>query len=85
MSIPSPQTELPRDGIGTTLRGGADLWDEGVAGEIITDEFFDDVPSSGNKMWVKVSGVWKEATTWIKVSGVWKTATPKIKDGGVWK
>jgi hypothetical protein len=86
MSIPSPQTELPRDGIGTILRGGADLWDEVVAGEIIAGEFFEAAPPpAGNKHWIKVGGVWKEATTWIRVGGVWKTATPKTKVGGTWQ
>jgi hypothetical protein len=35
--------------------------------------------------WLKVAGVWKQATAYIKVSGVWKTATPNIKVSGVWK
>jgi hypothetical protein len=35
--------------------------------------------------WIKVSGVWKQATVWIKVNGTWKTATPKIKILGNWK
>lgn len=36
-------------------------------------------------VWIKVAGVWKQATVWIKVAGVWKTATPFIKVSGVWK
>jgi hypothetical protein len=50
------------------------------------------VPSLGTpstplttKTWIKVAGVWKEATTYIKVSGVWKQATPYVKIGGNWK
>lgn len=39
---------------------------------------------AGNKIWIKQSGVWKEATPWIKVSGVWKTASPKINISGSW-
>jgi hypothetical protein len=39
----------------------------------------------GNLMWIKVSGVWKQAITWIKVSGTWKQSTPKIKVSGIWK
>jgi hypothetical protein len=35
--------------------------------------------------WIKVGGVWKQATVFIKVSGVWKTATPNIKVSGTWK
>jgi hypothetical protein len=37
------------------------------------------------KIWIKVSGVWKETTPYLKVSGVWKTITPYIKVLGVWK
>ena len=39
----------------------------------------------GNKLWIKVAGVWKEAVTWIKISGVWKQANPKINVAGIWK
>lgn len=42
-------------------------------------------PSTGTIIWLKVSGIWKQATTWIKVSGVWKQTTPYIKIGGTWK
>lgn len=37
------------------------------------------------KLWIKVSGVWREATTWINVSGTWKQATVFFKDSGTWK
>jgi hypothetical protein len=42
-------------------------------------------PSGATKFWIKVSGVWKEATTYIKIAGVWKTATPAIKVSGTWE
>jgi hypothetical protein len=35
--------------------------------------------------WIKIAGVWKQATVWIKVAGTWKTATPNIKVSGTWK
>jgi hypothetical protein len=41
-------------------------------------------PATG-KVWVKVGGVWKQATVSIKVGGVWKTVTPYVKSGGAWK
>jgi len=40
---------------------------------------------TGTIAWIKVSGVWKQATAFIKVGGVWKTSTPNIKVSGVWK
>jgi len=43
-------------------------------------------PPINSKLWIKVSGVWKEATPWIKVSGVWTQVTRVwFKDLGVWK
>lgn len=83
MNISNPQTDLPRNGLGFALSGGADLWDEGAAGQILTDDYF--VTPVLNKFWIKVSGVWKEAITWVKVSGVWKQATPRVKLGSNWK
>ena len=40
---------------------------------------------TGNIIWLKVSGTWKQATPFIKVAGTWKQATPSIKISGVWK
>lgn len=40
---------------------------------------------SGTVVWIKISGVWKQATPWIKVSGLWKQATAFIKESGTWK
>jgi len=42
-------------------------------------------PSGASKLWIRVSGVWKEATTHIKVAGTWKVTTVFIKDSGTWK
>lgn len=84
MTIPEPQSELPRNSMGFLLSGGSDLWDEGPAGEIITMEFFD-APSLGTQLWVKVSGVWKTATLWVRTGGTWKVATLKANAAGTWK
>ncbi len=84
MTIPEPQSELPRNGLGYLLSGGSDLWDEGLAGAIITDEFFEE-PSLGAQLWVRVAGVWKTAVLWVKAGGTWKVATLNVKDSGVWK
>jgi len=43
------------------------------------------VKSAITKIWIKISGVWKEATPHIKIAGVWKLATPYIKVLGNWK
>jgi hypothetical protein len=42
-------------------------------------------PSPTKKIWLKVSGTWKEATPYIKISGTWKIATPYINVSGTWK
>jgi hypothetical protein len=42
-------------------------------------------PPATKTIWIKVSGVWKQATPFIKVSGVWKQSTPFIKISGIWK
>ena len=42
-------------------------------------------PSVSSIFWIKVAGVWKQATAFIKISGVWKQATPYIKVSGIWK
>ena len=42
-------------------------------------------PPPSVKVWLKVSGVWRECTVHLKVSGVWKVATTKLKVSGVWK
>lgn len=84
MSIRRPQADLPRDPLSSLYSGGSDLWDQGVVGAIITDEYFE-APSLGTQLWVKVSGVWKTATLWVRTGGMWKVATLKVKDAGTWK
>ena len=37
------------------------------------------------KFWLRVSGVWKQATAWIRVSGVWRQATPFVRVAGTWR
>lgn len=83
-NIPDPQIDLPRTGLGFLYSGGWDFWDEGLAGEIVTDEYFEEVVA-GNTMWVKVSGVWKQGTLFVRTGGIWKTGEPKVKDSGIWK
>ena len=39
----------------------------------------------GNQFWIKIAGIWKQATAFVKISGVWKSTTPYVKVGGVWK
>lgn len=85
MNIRQPQTELPRDGIGRVLSGGFDLWDDGLAGAIISDEFFETPAFSGNQFWIRVGGSWKTATAWVRVAGVWKVSEGKVKVGGAWQ
>jgi len=41
--------------------------------------------STTQKIWLKISGVWKQVSLYLKLSGVWKAVTPYIKIGGVWK
>ncbi len=42
-------------------------------------------PPAVKSFWVKISGVWKQATPYVKISGIWKQATPYIKISGIWK
>lgn len=41
--------------------------------------------SIGTLIWIKVSGIWKQATPYIKIAGTWKQATTFIKVSGTWK
>jgi hypothetical protein len=45
------------------------------------------VAPSGTNAFVRVAGVWKQATAvYVRVGGVWKTATTvSARVGGVWK
>jgi hypothetical protein len=43
------------------------------------------IVAAAKQLWIKIAGVWKQATPWIKIAGVWKQATPWVKAGGVWE
>lgn len=38
-----------------------------------------------NAVWVKVSGVWKQAVPYVKHNGAWKEATAMVKHNGSWR
>lgn len=42
-------------------------------------------PPTNTIVWLRVGGVWKQATVWLRVGGVWKTTTPFVRVSGVWK
>lgn len=44
-------------------------------------------PLGGLNVWVRVSGVWKQATAmWVRAGGVWKAVTTvSTRVGGAWK
>lgn len=37
------------------------------------------------KVWLNVSGTWKECVVWLNVGGTWKTVTTWLNVGGTWK
>lgn len=65
MTIPSPQRDLPR-----RLSGGADVWDNGLAGQLLSDEFFTapvvEPPGTGSliKYWNGAAWVSKPLKRW---------------------
>lgn len=73
------------DRLRTRITGGSALWDDESPASIVQNNDFFGTASSLSKLWIKVSGLWKECITWIKVGGLWKTAQPNIKVAGVWK
>lgn len=38
-----------------------------------------------SKIWVRVSGVWRQAVPYVKVSGAWQVSKPKFNDADTWK
>ena len=67
MAISSPQSDSPRD-----LSGGADAWDQGVAGKILSSDFFDSAsPTQTNlKVWNGSAWVLKPLKRWNGASWV---------------
>ena len=67
MAVSSPQSDSPRD-----LSGGADAWDQGVAGKILSSDFFDSAsPTQTNlKVWNGSAWVLKPLKRWNGASWV---------------
>jgi hypothetical protein len=38
-------------------------------------------PAVPTQAWIKVDGIWHEATVWLNIDGVWKVATSYVKVG----
>jgi hypothetical protein len=39
------------------------------------------VGSTRTQAWVKISGVWRQATVWLNVGGTWKVVRSYVKVG----
>ncbi|MCA2570700.1 hypothetical protein [Microcystis sp. M42BS1] len=42
-------------------------------------------PSTATKVWIRIGGVWRQATTWIRIAGIWRQAIVFIRISGIWK
>lgn len=83
MTIPSPQRDLPR-----SLSGGADVWDNGLAGQLLSDDFFTapvvEPPGTGSliKYWNGTAWVSKPLKRWNGTA--WTVGTLKRWNGTAW-
>ena len=79
MAVPYPQRDITRD-----LSGGADAWDEGVAGQILSSDFFASAsPTQTNlKVWNGSAWVLKPLKHWNGTA--WVSAVLKRWNGSSW-
>ena len=80
MAIPFPQTEVPRD-----LSGGADAWDDGLAGQILSADYFtvsQTQTQSYIKYWNGSAWVLKPLKKWN--GSAWVPALLKRWNGASW-
>lgn len=70
MAVRNPQFDLPHD-----ISGGADLWDDGLAGQLITADYFTSIPTPPT-----ASGSHLKAWT----GSAWTLGELKRWDGTAW-
>lgn len=78
MAIALPQTESPRD-----LSGGADIWDDGLVGQILSADYFTvSQTQSYIKYWNGSAWVLKPLKKWN--GSAWVPALLKRWNGSSW-
>lgn len=78
MAVKQPQYD------NNNIRGGSDLWDNGLAGEIITADYFEQPPVGGGqiKVWNGSAWVAKPVKAWN--GSTWQVKPVKFWSGSAW-
>ena len=66
----------------SSLRGGADAWDDGLAGEIFSSDYFEATITGRIKVFL--SGVFEAKPVKVFLSGSWVTKPLKWWNGSAW-
>ena len=68
------------------LSGGADLWDNGLAGDILSADYFTPAPPvlGENTVKVWVSGSWVAKPLKVRVGASWVDKPIKVRAGSNW-
>lgn len=78
MAVSFPQTDSPRD-----LSGGADAWDDGLAGQILSADYFAvSQPQTKIKHWNGATWTLKPLKKWN--GSAWVPAVLKRWNGASW-
>lgn len=82
MAIPWPQHDKPMG-----LSGGSDLWDSGLAGTLLLEDYFVVTPPVGPaapivKYWT--GSAWAAGNLCVWTGAAWEAATLKRWNGSTW-
>lgn len=83
MAVKFPQFDL-LSSYGSPMSGAADAWDSGVAGELLTADYFTEPASVVSRIKVRVAGAWVEGVAKVRIAGAWVIKPVKIWNGTTW-
>lgn len=64
--------------------GAADIWDDGLVGKILLDDYFEIITSDGHLVRVWNGSSWQDAVVSVWNGSAWVFGTPRVWDGTAW-
>lgn len=67
-----------------SLSGGADIWDDGLVGKILTDDYFEIITSNGQRVRVWTGTGWQDSVITVWDGTQWIPGVAKVWNGSAW-
>lgn len=64
--------------------GGSDIWDDGLVGKILTEDYFEIITANGQRVRVWFGSSWQDSIVSVWSGTAWISGTAKVWNGSGW-